>query len=370
MYWKNRFVLLPKGVTNIMDEENRELVENTLTSDLETESISNPDTDTDAETDAGTEVETESITETDTTETETDAETDAGTEVDASTETDAATETDAGTETDTTEIDASTETDTTEADAGTETDTTETDASTETDTTEADAATETDAATEADAGIETDTTEADASTETDTIEADAGTEVDAATETDASTEADAGAEVDAGIGADIGDDSFGDSVFETIDLTDSGDQTVQFTVDRDASFENEVGFYEVNENGSVIDPISGEEIAIGEVGYTEAALANSLDLALSTPNGQTSEFTTELSGGTQYGTFIVAEGTIEQLLDSDSTNDPAIYFGSAEANPENFDHIVSLGENTFGYEDFASGGDNDFNDMVVSYEFI
>ena len=99
-------------------------------------------------------------------------------------------------------------------------------------------------------------------------------------------------------------------------------------------------------------------------------LFRSIDLALSTPNGVTTEFTTELAGGTQYGTFIVAEGTIDQLLDSDSSNDRPIYFGSASANPENFDHIITLDENTFGYEDFFSGGDNDFNDMVVSYEFI
>ena len=287
---------------------------------------------------------------------DTEAEADAEADTGMDTEAEADAETDAGMDTEA-EADA-------ETDAGMDTEA-EVDAGMDTEA-EADA--------ETDAGMDTEA-EADAETDADMdieAEADAETDADMSTEAeaDAETDADMGIETDAGMGADIGDDSFGDSVFETIDLTDSGDQTVQFTVDRDASFENEVGFYEVNENGSVTDPISGEEIAIGETGYADAALANSLDLVLSTPNGQTTEFTTELSGGTQYGTFIVAEGTVEQLLDSDSNNDPAIYFGSASANSDNFDHVVSLGENTFGYEDFANGGDADFNDLVVSYEFV
>ena len=47
-----------------------------------------------------------------------------------------------------------------------------------------------------------------------------------------------------------------------------------FSVSRDASFDNTVDFYEVNSDGSVIDPVSGNIIAPGEAGYREAALAN------------------------------------------------------------------------------------------------
>ena len=178
------------------------------------------------------------------------------------------------------------------------------------------------------------------------------------------------AQTDAGSSdSDVSEDGSGDSALETIDLTDMNDQSVLFTVDRDAGFENTVGFYEVNADGGVVDPVSGETIAIGDEGYADAAIANSLDFSLSSPTGQTTEVTTDLSGGTQYATFIVADGTVEQLLDSDSGNDPAIYFGSASANPDNFDYVTSLGENTLGYED-SPGGDSDFNDLVVSYEFV
>ena len=336
-----------------MDEENRELLDNNLAGDLETESIVNSDTDTEVETIAETETESSSETEAEipalisgeaaageVTEVDTDIE--SSTEID--TETDADVEPEAETDTEpVAEIESDTDTDT------------DTEADTEADT-------------ESDTEVESDTeaeTDAEAVAETDT-------DMDTESETDTDTDTDMGMDIgtDVDMGTDLGGDSFDGSLFETIDLTDMGDQTVRFTVDRDASFENEVGFYEVNEDGSVVDPLTGESIAIGEAGYADAALANSIDLALSTPNGVTTEFTTELAGGTQYGTFIVAEGTIDQLLDSDSTNDRPIYFGSASANPENFDHIITLDENTFGYEDFFSGGDNDFNDMVVSYEFI
>ena len=43
--------------------------------------------------------------------------------------------------------------------------------------------------------------------------------------------------------------------FATIDLTDLADRTVEFTVSKEAGFDDTVGFYEVNEDNSVKDPI-------------------------------------------------------------------------------------------------------------------
>ena len=165
--------------------------------------------------------------------------------------------------------------------------------------------------------------------------------------------------------------------FATIDLTNSADQTVEFTVSREAGFDDTIGFYEVNEDGSVQDPIGGQTIAIAEAGYQDAALANSLDFTLSTGNGETSTFTSNLAGGKQYGTFLIADGGLDELLDSDFSNDPAIYFDTAEANASGFDYIRTAGSNTFEYEDLTNGtngvfndGTPDYNDMVVEYDFI
>ena len=86
---------------------------------------------------------------------------------------------------------------------------------------------------------------------------------------------------------DEGDTEVG-SNFETIDLTEMGDRTVEFTVSREAAYDNTIGFYEVNGDGSVVDPETGDAIALGEAGYQDAALANSLDFTLTTGNGETS----------------------------------------------------------------------------------
>ena len=168
------------------------------------------------------------------------------------------------------------------------------------------------------------------------------------------------------------------SEFETIDTTDLGDRSVRFTVSREAGYDNTIGFYEVAEDGSVLDPITGEAIAVGEAGYQVAALLGSLDFTISVDNGETAEFVTDaLSEGTQYGTFIIADGGLDELLDADSSNNPAIYFATAEANVDNFDHIRSAGSNTLEYEDLFNGMSiefdepvADFNDIVLEYDFV
>ena len=43
-----------------------------------------------------------------------------------------------------------------------------------------------------------------------------------------------------------------------------------------------------------------------------------------------------------------------------------VYFGFEEANPDNFDHVESLAENKFGFEDLFGGGDADFDDITVT----
>lgn len=72
-----------------------------------------------------------------------------------------------------------------------------------------------------------------------------------------------------------------------------------------------------------------------------------------------------------YLPFIVVDGTVERLTDEDMNNDPAIYTAYVAANDDGAEHIIiSLGENTLGFEDLPGGGDTDFNDMVVDFEFV
>ena len=153
-----------------------------------------------------------------------------------------------------------------------------------------------------------------------------------------------------------------------LDLSNSNSQTATFSIQRNATFDNTVDFYQVNANGSVIDPETGVTIAPGEEGYTEAAIANRLELNLSTTNGETTEFSAELAGGAFYAPMIAVNDDFSSFSDGDSSNDPKIYFTYEAANIDGFDHVNSSAENQFGFEDLLNGGDKDFNDLIVDVE--
>ena len=156
-----------------------------------------------------------------------------------------------------------------------------------------------------------------------------------------------------------------------IDLTDMDTQSINFSITRDASLDSTVGFYQVSDtNGDVVDPVSGETIAVGEAGYTEVAIANRLDVSLTAPNSGSADFMSELTGDSIYAPFIVVNGTVAQIEDGDSSNDPAVYFSYLGANFDSSEHIRSLGNNALGFEDLPNGGDMDFNDLVVEFEFV
>ncbi len=139
---------------------------------------------------------------------------------------------------------------------------------------------------------------------------------------------------------------------ELIDLTDQQGQTVQasLNIDSSAEFDNLVGFYRLaNEDGTVIDPLTGQAIAPGSPGYAQAALANSV---VQYDQNNTESFV--LEGGAVYAPYILANG---------DTN--AAYFPYLGSNADGFDHLRLLGNNVFGFEDKPSGGDRDYNDMVL-----
>ncbi|MEL6937190.1 MAG: DUF4114 domain-containing protein, partial [Cyanobacteria bacterium J06607_17] len=87
-------------------------------------------------------------------------------------------------------------------------------------------------------------------------------------------------------------------------------------------------------------------------------------------NGQLESFTTEVKMGQLLASFIVVDGTLEQLADGTIMNDPDIYFTHMGANSDGVDHIRLLGDNTFGFEDLSGGGDLDYNDMVVKTTIV
>ena len=154
-----------------------------------------------------------------------------------------------------------------------------------------------------------------------------------------------------------------------IDLSDLDAQSVHFEVYGDAYTDNMAGFYVANADGSVVDA-DGEMIAVGEEGYTEAAIANRIDLDLFTAEGEINESSFELESGSIYAPYIVVEGNIDGLGDNDSSNDPTVFFSYLGANSDSSEHIKILGDNTIGFEHALGGGDLDFDDLVVEYDFV
>ncbi|MBD2597778.1 esterase-like activity of phytase family protein [Nostoc spongiaeforme FACHB-130] len=161
----------------------------------------------------------------------------------------------------------------------------------------------------------------------------------------------------------------GQSQGEVIDLRDiTGNVRADFTVNREAAFDNFVGFYRVaNTNGGIDTNSDGiADILPGQAGYIQAAIQNRVvGIDLTVNNQGTATYTGTLSGGAIFVPFIIIDSRPDALLDSNTSNDPAVYFSYLGANTDGFDHIRLLGDNTFGFEDLPNGGDQDFNDVIV-----
>ena len=163
---------------------------------------------------------------------------------------------------------------------------------------------------------------------------------------------------------------------EVIDLrftsglaADTKSVNADFVVNREAAFNNFVGFYKVTDTNGGID-INGDGVADftpGQSGYITAAVQNrvaGIDLAVS--NQGSASFTGKtFESNSIFAPFIIVNGNTSSFTDSNTSNDPTVYFSYLGANTDGVDHIRLLGSNTFGFEDLAGGGDRDFNDIIV-----
>ncbi|GAA6622056.1 DUF4347 domain-containing protein [Scytonema sp. NUACC26] len=161
----------------------------------------------------------------------------------------------------------------------------------------------------------------------------------------------------------------GTSGGEVIDLREAKTEVkAEFTVHREAAFKNFVCFYQMADAKGGID-INGDgkaDLMPGDEGYIKAAMnARVSGINLSVENQGSTTFSGVFQKGAIFAPMIIADGTAEMLLDSDTSNDPAVYLPFLGANPNKADHIRLLGSNCFGFEDLPGGGDNDFNDIVV-----
>ena len=169
-----------------------------------------------------------------------------------------------------------------------------------------------------------------------------------------------------------GTDLQGNGENEFIDLSSqSSASSISVNVYREANYNNFVGLYRVDANGAVTNPDNTDELInpteANRINYAQAAIANRLTgLDLTGSEGETTVFASDLEAGAIYAPFIVANGDLSSIADDFSN----VYFPFLELNSDGFDHIRLLGNNVFGFEDLANGGDNDFNDLIVEINFV
>lgn len=150
---------------------------------------------------------------------------------------------------------------------------------------------------------------------------------------------------------------------EVIDLRETEMVTATFSVLSEAAFSNLVGFYRaVDETGGIDTDGDGVvDFNPGDQGFVEAAIHHRLDLAITATGGQ---INATLAGGGVLVPFLVANDT---NLD-DGFDRSQVFFPYIEANADGVDHVLLLGNNTFGFEDITGGGDRDFDDLIVTIE--
>ncbi|MCC5609231.1 DUF4394 domain-containing protein [Nostoc sp. CHAB 5834] len=154
---------------------------------------------------------------------------------------------------------------------------------------------------------------------------------------------------------------------EVLDLRSlTGQVSTLFTVNREAAFDNFVGFYRVvDQNGGIDTNGDGTgDILPGATGYAQAAISNRVTgIDLSVKNQQTTTLSGQFVGGSIFAPFLIANASVNEVVNGQKLDQ--VYFAYLGANSDQADHIRLLGNNTFGFEDLQGGGDKDFNDLIV-----
>lgn len=156
---------------------------------------------------------------------------------------------------------------------------------------------------------------------------------------------------------------------ELIDLRETKTKVkAEFTVHREAAYDNLVGFCRIDDADGGIDSDRNGTIDFrpGDAGYIKAMLRARVEgIDLKVNNQGTATFSSNFESGWLFAPFIVANNTIEAILNS-NTNEFAVYSPFLNANPGKKSHVRLLGNNIFAFEDqVGANSDWDCNDLIV-----
>ena len=130
---------------------------------------------------------------------------------------------------------------------------------------------------------------------------------------------------------------------------------------READFNSSAGFYRsLDANGTVIAADGITRLRPGDSAYAAEALRSSNLIAqlgnLAVADNQTtSRSFSGVSGGSFLAPFAQVNGNT--------------FFAYGAASTDGFSHFRALGNNLFGLEDMVGGGDRDFDDLVIGFNF-
>ncbi|BAY26625.1 FG-GAP repeat-containing protein [Calothrix sp. NIES-2100] len=156
---------------------------------------------------------------------------------------------------------------------------------------------------------------------------------------------------------------------EVIDLREVKTKVkAEFVVHREAAYDNLVGFCRIDDADGGIDSDRDGKIDFrpGDAGYIKAMLRARVEgIDLKVNNQGKATFTSNFESGWLFAPFVIANSTVEAILNSNSS-DTAVYSPFLGANSDKNNHVRLLGNNCFGFEDqVGAGSDWDFNDLIV-----
>jgi len=132
---------------------------------------------------------------------------------------------------------------------------------------------------------------------------------------------------------------------------------------REASYDSFIGFYKLERSdGAVRDSLTNSLILPGEAGYAAAALRGTNlfssfgSLATSNRTNKTADLAAFKDAGLLAPFARVA-------------NTGETYFSFSAANSDGLSHFRVLGSGVLGLEDIKGGGDRDFDDLIVAFNF-
>ena len=129
---------------------------------------------------------------------------------------------------------------------------------------------------------------------------------------------------------------------------------------REATYDSVIGFYRViDSQGSVVDSVTGNVIKTSDASYKTHALADA-------------NLVTELANITVADDqTATSEITIEEnsIIAPYALSNGETWFAFDSANSDGISHFKSFGTNSFGLEDLNGGGDKDYDDFIVKFDF-